>query len=157
MAVDTFLRLDQVPGESKDAHHRDEIDVLTWSWGVSRAATSSGGSGAGVGRPRPTDLVFTHRYDKASPLLVKHCAKGTHLTTGVLSMRRLGAHDFLTVTLSGIQVTSVTVNDDGAGEIVETASLAYGEIQVAYRPQDATGSLGTPVTVDWDIRTGAVT
>lgn len=158
MALDTFLRIDHVPGESADSHHQDEIDVLSWTWGVSHtaAATGSGsGSGGGSGKARPADLVVTHRYDQASPLLAKHCAKGTHLASAVLSARRLGTQDFLVITLGQVLVTSVSVAADEAG-LVETVSLAYAELQVAYRRQKADGTLGAPVTLDWDVRTGNV-
>ena len=41
MAVDYFLKVDGIPGESADAKHKDEIDVLAFSWGVSQTEAAS--------------------------------------------------------------------------------------------------------------------
>ena len=32
MAVDMFFKLGDIKGESQDASHKEEIDVLAWSW-----------------------------------------------------------------------------------------------------------------------------
>lgn len=41
MALDMFLKIDGIPGESTDARHRDEIDVLSYNWGESQPPTAS--------------------------------------------------------------------------------------------------------------------
>ena len=47
--VDYFLKLEGIKGESQDDKHRDEIDVLSFSWGVSQTGTMAFGGGAGAG------------------------------------------------------------------------------------------------------------
>ena len=39
MAFDAFLKLDGVKGESFDNTHKGEIDILSFSWGVSQTST----------------------------------------------------------------------------------------------------------------------
>ena len=34
MAVDMFLKLDGIEGESKDAKHAGEIDIESFAWGM---------------------------------------------------------------------------------------------------------------------------
>jgi hypothetical protein len=45
MAVDMFLTLDGVKGESEDKNHPKQIGVLSWSWGMSRSGSAHVGGG----------------------------------------------------------------------------------------------------------------
>ena len=75
MASDIFAKIGDIKGESADAKHKDEIEVLSFSWGVTNGATI----GAGAGKATFQDLSIVHTIDKASPLLLKACATGEHL------------------------------------------------------------------------------
>ena len=90
MAVDSFLKLDGIPGESADARHKGEIDVLAFSWGVSRAGSSGAGGGGGAGKAIFEDLLVVARTSKASPKLWQACATGQHLKGAVLACRKPG-------------------------------------------------------------------
>src|SRR5678815_2292829 len=79
MAADTFAKLGDIKGESLDDKHKDEIEVLSFSWGVSNAGSMGYGSGGGEGKATFHDLSFTHKVDKASPVLMQACATGVHL------------------------------------------------------------------------------
>ena len=35
MASDIFAKIGDIKGESLDSKHKDEVEVLSWSWGVS--------------------------------------------------------------------------------------------------------------------------
>ena len=50
MAVRHFLKIGDIKGESNDAKHKDEIEVLSWSWGVTRPGTMAHGGGGGEGK-----------------------------------------------------------------------------------------------------------
>lgn len=158
MAISNFLKLDGIDGESTDRSHRNEIELLSWSWGVTNETPASGGGGSGVGRATPQALLFVHRYDKASPLLAKLAANGRHIRTAVLSARRSGAgqRDFLVITLKELNVTAVQMSDNGDGPL-EQVALRFGEIGFSYVPQTPRGTAGTPVTMNWNVRTSQVT
>src|SRR5687768_3555210 len=81
-AIDIFLNLHNVPGESKDAAHKDQIDVLAWSWGMSNPVIAGGG-GTGGGKVSIQDISITKYFDKASPVLMTGCSAGTHYKTAV--------------------------------------------------------------------------
>jgi len=75
MASDIFAKIGDIKGESLDDKHKGEIEVLSYSWGVSNSGTiGGGGGGGGAGKATFQDLSFTHGIDKASPLLLKACA-----------------------------------------------------------------------------------
>ncbi len=50
MATDIFAKIGDIKGESVDDKHKNEIEVLSFSWGV--ANSGSTGSGGGSGRAR---------------------------------------------------------------------------------------------------------
>ena len=70
MASDIFAKIGDIKGESADAKHKDEIEVLSFSWGVTNAASSVAGGGGGAGRATFQDLSIVHTIDKASPRLL---------------------------------------------------------------------------------------
>jgi len=81
MAVDMFLNLDGVKGESQDKVHTKEIDVLAWSWGMANSGTAHVGGGAGSGKVSVQDLSFTKYVDSSSPNLMLNCCNGKHFKT----------------------------------------------------------------------------
>ena len=114
--ADYFLKVDGIPGESADAKHKDEIDVLAFSWGVSQAGAASSGGGGASGKAAFDDLLVVARTSKASPQLWLACAEGKHIKSAVLTCRRGGKApvEFLTIVLSDVVVSSYEV--DGSDE-----------------------------------------
>ena len=86
MAVDMFLKLEGVTGESQDKVHTKEIDVLAWSWGMSNSGTAHVGGGAGSGKCNVQDLSFSKYVDSSSPKLMLNCCNGTHVAKGLLTV-----------------------------------------------------------------------
>ena len=110
MPSDIFAKLGDIKGESLDAKHKDEIEVLSFSWGVTNTvAPGGGGGGGGAGKATFHDLSFVHRIDRASPLLMKACATGTHIKEATLTNRKAGKtqHEYLIVKMSDIIITGV--------------------------------------------------
>jgi type VI secretion system secreted protein Hcp len=153
-AVDYFLRIDGIPGESRDAKHRDEIDVNAWSWGET-VAEASGSSRGGAGKVILQDLNFTTRISKASPKLMAACASGKHIKSAVLTARRAGGSqaDFLTFSLSDVRVSSFqTGGSEDEVAPVESVALGFARIEVEYRETKADGSLGASIKFGWDLK-----
>jgi type VI secretion system secreted protein Hcp len=154
--ADYFLRLDGIPGESVDAKHKDEIDVLAFSWGVSQTGTPAPGGGGGSGKAVFDDLLVVARSSKASPLLWLACASGTHIKTAVLTCRRSGksAVEFLTFTLKDVVVGSYEVDSSDDGPPLDQIGLAYAKIETQYTPVDPAGKAQAPVKAGWDLAAG---
>jgi type VI secretion system secreted protein Hcp len=154
MAVDFYLRIDGIEGESTDSKHKGEIDVLSWSWGASNPGRAVPGSGVPAGMPMIQDLHFTAKMSKASPRLFLACATGQHLTEARLAAVRAGAKpgEFLKLTLTGVRVTAYQTGGSEADEIVpmDQVALNFLRLKIEYRPQKPDGSLDTPVVVDFD-------
>ena len=109
MAASTFAKIGDIKGESLDSKHKDEVEVLSWSWGVSNAGTISRGGGGGTGKASFNDFNFTHHVDKASPSFLKACATGKHIKEATITVRKAGKgqQEFLIIKMTDIIVTSV--------------------------------------------------
>src|SRR6266542_976170 len=89
-AVDFFLKLEGVDGESADSKHKGEIDVESWSWGESQSGTHGAGGGGGAGKVSMQDFHFVMKVNKASPKLMLACATGQHIKEATLTCRKAG-------------------------------------------------------------------
>jgi type VI secretion system secreted protein Hcp len=116
MASDIFAKIGDIKGESLDDKHKDEIEVLSFSWGVANAA-NIGGGGGGAGRATFHDLSFHHGIDKASPMLLKACATGEHLKEATITQRKAGKgqQEFLIIKMNDIIITGVSLGDTSDG------------------------------------------
>ena len=155
MAVDIFLKLDGVKGESRDANgHKEEIDVLAWSWGLSNSGTGHGGGGSGAGKANVQDLSVTKYIDKSSPSLLLYGMNGKHIADGKLTVRKAGEKplEYLKITMTEILVTSVSAGGSGGEDrLTENISLNFSKVKVEYIEQTAAGGSGATPSMGWDI------
>jgi len=154
MALDIFINIKDVKGESVDDKHKDEIHVLAWSWGMSQSGTTHAGPGGGSGKASFQDLSFTHFIDKASPNLMIACANGKHFAEALLTVRKAGEKplEYLKITMTDLIITSVTTGGSGGEDrLTENVSLNFAKFKVEYTPQKKDGSGDAPITIGWDI------
>ena len=157
MAERWFLKIDGILGESTDARHKDEIDVLSWSWGVENAGGGAGSRGGGrASKATFEDVHFVSTISRASPTLFLSCATGTHHKSAVLSGVRTAAkgasREFLKYQLSDVSVTSDHHSGGDDDPAVEAFSLNYAKIEITYTPQSASGAAGTPIRAGFDVK-----
>jgi type VI secretion system secreted protein Hcp len=155
MAVDYFLKLDSVKGESTDAKHKEEIDVLSWSWGVNQTGTSSYGGGSGAGKANFQDVSFVHRIDKASPRLAQICATGEHIKSAQFVARKAGKEqqEYMVWKFTDLLVTAVQPSGSHAEDMpMETVTLNYSKIEYEYKPQKPDGTLEGGVKFTYDLK-----
>ena len=154
-AVDYFLKLDGIDGESTDVKHKGELVLESFGWGVSQlGGTPGGGGGGGAGKAQFQDLVFVHRTSKASPKLFLACATGQRLKSAILTARKAGKAplEFLTIKLGDVLVSSFQETGT-AGELpLETVSLAFAKLEIAYRPQSTTGKPAPELKAGFDLK-----
>jgi len=159
MASDIFAKLGDIKGESLDSKHKDEVEVLSWSWGVNRTGTIAHGGGSGEGKASFNDFNFTHHIDKASPLLLKACATGEHLKNATITVRKAGKgqQEFLIIRMNDIVVTSVALSAAGdSAATAESVALQFAKVELEYKPQKPDGSLDAGVFFKYDIKSSKV-
>jgi type VI secretion system secreted protein Hcp len=153
VAIDYFLQISGIEGESTDAKHKAWIDVDSWSWGETQTAAPTPGGGGGAGKVQMQDFHFVARTSKASPALFLACASGQHFKEAKLVGRKAGKgqQEFLTWTFSDVLVSSYQTGGSEAADIpIDQASLNFTKIKVEYRPQKADGTLDAPISAGWD-------
>jgi len=149
-----FLKMDDIKGESVDAKHKGEIDVLAWSWGLSQSGTTHVGGGGGAGKVSVQDLSFTKYVDKSSPTLMLACCNGKHFKEAVLVVRKAGEKplEYLKITMKEVLVSSISTGGSGGDDrLVESITLNFAEVKVEYVPQKPDGTGDAAVEAGWNI------
>ena len=153
-AVDMFVKLDGVDGESTDDRHRGWIQAFSVQTGIATPQVNPG-SGAGAAKPHFSDLHFAHHIDKASPTLAMHAAGGSRIKTVVLEFRRTNSREvFYKITLTDVVITSIAVNVTG-DSVGEQVALAFSRIEWEAREQRPDGTTVPGTKGGWDVTRNA--
>jgi len=157
-AVDYFLKIDGIDGESMQKGHEKEIEIMSFSWGESNAGSFSGNLGGGSGKVSMQDFHFTVPVNKASPKLFLACATGEHIKSAVLVCRKAGKtqQEFLKGKFSDLLISSYQTGGSGGSDIVpiDQVSFNFTKIEVSYAPQKQDGSLDAALPAGYDLKAG---
>lgn len=159
MAFDAFLKIDGIPGESTDDKHKDWIEVLSYSYGVSQRASGSASTAGGATAERADfgDFSIVKSLDKAAPKIFEACAGGKHLKTVTLELCRAGGDKvkYMEYKLSDCIVSTYRPGGsvvNGEALPLEEVAFNYGKIELSYTQQKrADGSGGGQVAAGWDL------
>jgi type VI secretion system secreted protein Hcp len=156
MAVDMFIKIGDLKGESQDQKHKDEIDVLSWSWGVSNSGSAHVGGGAGTGKANVQDFKFTKWMDKSSTPLLLACCNGKHFPEASLVIRKSGEKpvEYCKNKMESVLISSVSTGGSGhehSERLIEHVTLNFSKVSMDYTPQSDKGAPGTAIPMSWDI------
>ncbi len=171
-AVDYFLKIDGIKGESQDKTHKDEVDVFSFSWGMSQQGTGGKGGGGGAGKVAFHDFKVTKEVDLSTPKLWDACATGKHIASAVLTCRKAGGSpiEYWTITLTDVLVSSVLQHPPtfeygeesnqakgNTGNLVatETVTFNFAAYEANYKQQQKDGTAGGAVTSKFNVKTNA--
>jgi type VI secretion system secreted protein Hcp len=160
MPFDAFLKIEEIPGESTDDKHKDQIEILSFNWGVRQQRSGSSSSAGSLSAERADfqEFAVVKPVDKASPLLFLACASGQHLKGATVQLCRAGGdkEPYMEYKLSDVMVTSVRPGGNGHGEALplEEVQFAYGKIEWKYTQTKIAGGKGSGnVAAGWDLKT----
>ncbi|HWQ53382.1 MAG TPA: type VI secretion system tube protein Hcp [Bryobacteraceae bacterium] len=155
-AVDYFLKIDGIEGESPDSKHKSEIQLLSFSWGETNAGTFAAGGGGGAGKVQMQDFHFVMNVNKASPKLFLACACGEHIKKAILTARKAGKdqQEYLKVTFSDLLISSFQTSGSGdAGNLpLDQISFNFAKVEMEYKEQKADGTLGGAIQAGYDLK-----
>jgi type VI secretion system secreted protein Hcp len=145
--MDYFLKIDGIQGESADAKHKGEIELVSFGWGVD-VERGGGSGGGGAGRARFQPFHFTMLTNKASPQLFLSTVSGKHLKEATLSVRRAGkqALEYLKIKFTEVFVTSFH-EEAGPEPPTELIAFDFGRIEIEYSTQR-----GGTERAGWDVK-----
>lgn len=158
MAVDMFLEIKEVPGESSKKGHEGQIDIESFSFGAIQSGSfAKGGAGGGAGKATFQDISIVKEVDKSSPKLFQACAAGTHFPAATIFVRKAGDKplEYYKIELKDLIVSGIQNSGSSGGDnVMESITFNTASINFTYVEQDAKGGAGKTVTAGYDIRTG---
>ena len=158
---DMFLKIDgarqgAIKGEAQDWAHKDEIDVLAWSWGMEGNSIH----GQATAKTTVRELKVGKRVDRATTALMSALHNNEVIKKAVLTVRKAGGADpveYFTITMEQARITSIVEQSGAAGDpsmLMEELSLAFTKLAVEYKPQGADGSYRGGTAFEMDIYEG---
>jgi len=161
MAFDMHIKFEGGPvtitGGSDHKKHKDEVQVLAWSWGVFNSADLHSGKVSAGGKANVQDLSFTKYVDTASNALLQAAATGARIEKATLYVTNATGDqtDYVVIELSnGVMVTSVSTGGSGGEDrLTESVTLHFGKFKYSFQPQkpDGTGD-GAAKEFTYDIQ-----
>ena len=157
MASDMFIKIGDVKGESRDKVHKEEIDVLAWSWGASNSGSMHIGSGGGSGKVSVQDLSFTKYIDKSTSVLWGKVCEGKHFPEATLVVRKAGGDqpvEYLKIKMTDVMITNISTGGSGGEDkLTENVTLNFAKFELEYQEQDEKGAKkGGAVKAGWNMK-----
>ena len=149
-AVDMFLKIEGVEGESKDKAHGKEIDILSLSWSTAMQSSRAGG---GTGKASVEELSVTKYIDKATPKLFESLVTGKHIAEAKIVVRSAGGNpvEYLKYTLKDIMVSSYSTGGSSEEDRpTENVSFSYGKVEVEYTELNPDRTPKQVIVQGWD-------
>ncbi len=151
--ADIFIKIDGIAGESQDATHAEEIEVLHWGWAITQKSSMHSGSGGGAAKATVEDLSFTHHIDRATPNLAGYAFRGQHIPKALLTMRKAGGVplEYLRITMYDVVITHVEPVA-GEGVALEHVRLSFARMKQEYVVQSPIGGSQGTITSLIDVK-----
>jgi type VI secretion system secreted protein Hcp len=158
VSTDIFAKIGDIKGESVDAKHKDEIEVLSFSWGVTNSGPTGTGGGGASGKATFQDLSIVHGIDKATPALLKACATGVHIKDATITHRKAGKgqQEYLIIKLNDVTITALSHAGAEDQPYAESVSLKFAKVDLEYKPQRPDGSLDPGLHFKFDLKANKV-
>lgn len=144
--TDMFLKVEgtrsgMIKGESQDEARKEEIDVLSWSWGM-QAQTEMGGGGS-LAKASMRDFHVSKQVDSASTALMSAMRNNDLIKKATLTVRKAGKAplDYFIIIMEGGRITSIDVESvgDERPKLIERLSFSFQKISIEYVPQGLDG------------------
>ena len=153
MAADIFLKIEGIEGESKDTTHDGELELQHWNWSMANQGSMHAGQGGGTGKVHMGDFTFGIITMKGSPKLQDYCARGEHIPSATLTVRKAGGEqqEYLVYKFTDLLISSFSIA--GAGDLPnETISFNFTKIEGDYGVQDEKGVIASHVKWGYDLK-----
>jgi len=155
MAIDMFLKVDGVTGESKDSNHTGWTDITSFGWGATQPGNMAVGGGGGAGKAAFNNLAVDALIDKSTTAILKHCASGKHISKVELSVCKAGGQqvEYARITLEDVLVVSVNYNGSNNGDVLGVSyAFQAAKVQQQSWEQTSSGGKGAESSAGWNIK-----
>ncbi|MEW6369726.1 MAG: type VI secretion system tube protein Hcp [Pseudomonadota bacterium] len=162
MAIDVYLQIDGIKGESTDDKHKDWIECLSVHWGIvqPRNGSSSSAGGHTAERAELTEIQVAKLADLSSPILMQTCAAGKTIPKARLEfMRADGQGDrvkYFEIELENILIGHVAPGIEPGDILNERVGLKFSKVKWKYTQQKVSGGSGGSTAGGWDCATNKI-
>lgn len=159
MAIDVYLQIDGIKGESTDDTHKDWIECqsVDWSLRQPKSATASTGGGHTAERVELSDISFHKTADLASPILAQHCAMGKTIPKAKFEFMRAdgdGARiKYYEIELENVLISYLAPSVMPGNTMSEAVSLKFSKVKWRYTRQRVSGGASGNTAGGWDLAT----
>jgi type VI secretion system secreted protein Hcp len=157
MAIDVYLQIDGIKGESQDDKHKDWIECSSVVWGITqpKSATASTSGGHTAERAELADITLHKLADLASPILMQTCAAGKTIPKAKFEFMRADG-DGTRVKYFEIEMENVLIGHVNPGiapgDIMsESVGLKFSKVKWKYTQQKVGGGIGGNTAGGWDL------
>lgn len=161
MAIDAYLQLGDIKGESADSAHKGWIECMTVNWHITqpKSATASTAGGHTAERAELSDIAFNKLCDLSSPLLAQYCAMGKTIPKARFEFFRADGNGER-VKYYEIELEHVLIGHVGqgvaAGGMTDNVGLKFAKAKWKYTQQKIAGGAGGNTAGGWDLTTNRV-
>lgn len=162
MAIDVYLQIEGIKGESADSKHQGWIECESVSWGVSqpRSATASTGGGHTAERCEHDDIIIHKLADVATPMLLQCCSSGKTHPRGKIEFFRADGQGvrvkYFEIEMENVLVGRVTPAVSAGDMLSERVHLKYSLVRWKYTQQMVAGGAGGNTAGGWNLSTNRV-
>ena len=162
MAIDVYLYIDGIKGESADDRHKDWIECKSVNFGVEqpKSATASTGGGHTAERCEHRDIVISKLADLASPILLQTCAAGRTIPKAKFEFMRADAQGervkYFEIEIENVLIGAVAPSVEEGDILTEEVGFKFSKVRWKYTQQKITGGAGGNTSGGWDLSTNRI-
>lgn len=159
MAIDAYLQIDGIRGESTDSTHLGWIELTSAHWGVTqpKSATVSTGGGHTAERCEHKSVSITKLADLSSPLLLQTCSSGKTIPKARLEFMRADGQGervkYYEVELENVLIGNIVQMVHEGDILHDLIGLKYSKVKWKYSQQKISGGAGGNTAGGWDLST----
>ncbi|ELX09825.1 type VI secretion system effector Hcp1 family [Janthinobacterium sp. HH01] len=162
MAIDVYLYIDGIKGESNDDRHKDWIECKSVSFGVEqpKSATASTGGGHTAERCEHRDIVISKLADLSTPILLQTCSAGRTIPKAKFEFMRADAQGervkYFEIEVENVLIGAVSPAVEEGDILTEDVALKFSKIKWKYTQQKISGGAGGNTSGGWDLASNRI-
>lgn len=162
MAIDVYLQIEGIKGESTDSAHKDWIECKSVDFEVlqPKSATASTAGGHTAERCEHRDIVVTKMADLATPLLLQNCSSGKTIAKAKFEFMRADGKGerikYFEIELQNLIISDVAPSVKEGDILHESVGIKYSQVKWKYTQQKIGGGSGGNTSGGWDLATNKV-
>jgi len=157
MAIDVYLQIDGIKGESADSAHIGWIELTSVHMGVTqpRSTTASTGGGHTAERCEHRTLSLSKLTDVASPILMQTCSTGKTISKAKLEFMRADGEGnpvrYYEVELENVMIANMDQLISEGNILHDDIGLRFSKVKWKYTQQKIAGGAGGNTSGGWDL------